>query len=504
MWKLLIPLITSVTLFLLGPPAQAEALNEPVEQFDREVRQLAAALDIHGLAYVIVQDGTPVASRSIGVQRGSGTPFDTDTPLRIASVTKALTAVAAMQLAEEGKLDLGAKANGYDRSLGLPEEISVRHLLTHTSEGVPGEGFVYGTTRFSKLGPVLAAADGQPFETILRKRVADRAGMRWYSSEGLGAHAALVSTVDDMGRFIQALDRGKLISHQSLQRLGTPSLSNSSDALPVSLGWFAQEVQGVPVMWSFGQDDPEHSGALLVRLPQKKLSLFLLANSNLVSDPFRLLAGDVRRSPFAMSFLRLFAFSNHDALLPPLQTSELPAWLDARERSSTYSYSDELAAWALIDAWRGNKAAAESKFKLLVSRYKMPPDRVLHFAVMQFDLEELRPKATVWGQKLLALQPGDRWLRLAQGYLLQRSGNTAAAAEQFEAVLSLANQEPDFLHLLFQNWSWLALAELHKGSDPELSKTYLRQAIASGVKGPTLESAKEVLASLEQPASAKK
>jgi CubicO group peptidase (beta-lactamase class C family) len=72
----------------------------------------------------------------------SGTPITEDTVFRVASLTKLFTAVAVMQLCEQGLVDLDAPANDYLRAFRLvPTEsrfppATVRHLLTHTA-GVP-------------------------------------------------------------------------------------------------------------------------------------------------------------------------------------------------------------------------------------------------------------------------------------------------------------------------------------------------------------------------------
>lgn len=82
---------------------------------------------------------------------GSGTPMTTDTVFWIASMTKAITGAAAMQLVEQGRLDLDAPARtvlpeigelqvleGFDPD-GQPklrpprQDITLRHLLTHTA-----------------------------------------------------------------------------------------------------------------------------------------------------------------------------------------------------------------------------------------------------------------------------------------------------------------------------------------------------------------------------------
>ena len=66
-------------------------------------------------------------------------PVTQDTVFRIGSITKTFTAIAVMQLWEQGLVDLDAPANDYLRSFRLiPAKASfrpatVRHLLTHTA-----------------------------------------------------------------------------------------------------------------------------------------------------------------------------------------------------------------------------------------------------------------------------------------------------------------------------------------------------------------------------------
>ena len=170
------------------------------------------------------------------------------------------------------------------------------------------------------LKQVIEGILGERFEAVIRTRVLERARMQVHPSPDLGAHAALVSTTDDMAAYLAALDRGDLLRPASLTRLASPSRSVAGTQLPVSLGWFTQTVQGQPIVWSFGQDDPEHSGALLVRLPARNLSLFVLANANVLSDPFRLMMGDESKSPFADEFpapLRVLGSRHADADAAP-------------------------------------------------------------------------------------------------------------------------------------------------------------------------------------------
>lgn len=479
-----------------------DAWRSNVEVFEAELQDLQAALGIPGLAYVIVADSGPVASRAFGTaQAPDSAPFTTATPLRIASVTKSVTAVIALQLAEEGRLDLDAPARQYAPELSVPPEVRVRHLLSHTSEGTIGAGYVYSSSRYAMLGRIIEAAAETTFAAAVSRRILDRAAMRSFPSPDLGAHAALVSTVDEMGKYLTALERGTLLPPDVRDRLAVPSRATNGMPLPTSLGWFAQSVQGQRVMWSFGQDDPEHSGALLIRLPERRLSLFVLANSNVLSDPFRLLMGDATKSPFAMSFLRLFAFSSPGTPLrrPSRSDAGIASAIDAAESRDAYRYRDELTGWALIDLWTNDRPNARRKFAIVRDRYRdSTPDAVLHFATAQLGDDSARRRAIPEGERLLRAQPENRWILLAQGALLQQDGRTAEASGTFRRILTLPNQEPDFLARLFRAWSWMALAQLTAPNDPDEARTYLQHIIQGGVTGGTLNDATRMLDSLDR------
>lgn len=471
-----------------------------IAAFEEEIQGLQSALAIPGLAYAIVENGETIATGAFGVEQGAGgKPFATSTPLRIASVTKSLTAVVALQLVEEGRLDLEAPARRYAPSLKLPDDVLVRHLLTHTSEGNVGAEYVYGSTRYAMLDEVIEAILGESFGAAIRQRVLERARMRVHPSPALGAHAGLVSTTDDMAAYLAALDRGELLRPVSLARLASPSRSVAGTALPVSLGWFTETVQGQQIIWSFGQDDPEHSGALLLRIPARHLSLFVLANANVLSDPFRLLMGDVSKSPFAMSFLRLFAFSTPGQPLPMLRADHpaIERHLANMEAGTKYRYRDELLGWMLIDLWKDRTAAAQRKHEIARTRYRDDVlDPVVHFAALRLPDAPSKDQAIQDGARLLAAHPTNRWMLLAQGYLLQQRGRIAEASTYFHHILDLPNQEPDFLRRLFRAWSWMALAQMSADRDREKARTYLREIIDSGVTGGMLDDARRMLDTL--------
>ena len=101
------------------------------------------AIDSHipGLVYGIVANGRLVYVRGIGVQDlESNRPVTPDTLFRIASMTKAFTALTVLKLRDDGKLRLDAPAETYVpelREWRYPTQdsprIRVRDLLNHTA-----------------------------------------------------------------------------------------------------------------------------------------------------------------------------------------------------------------------------------------------------------------------------------------------------------------------------------------------------------------------------------
>ena len=66
--------------------------------------------------------------------------------------------------------------------------------------------------------------------------------------------------------------------------------------LPTGLGWFVQNVEGRPVVWSFGVVKDAWS-SMILKLPNQDVTFILLANSDGLSAPFALLqAHDGRRA----------------------------------------------------------------------------------------------------------------------------------------------------------------------------------------------------------------
>jgi CubicO group peptidase (beta-lactamase class C family) len=95
----------------------------------------------------VIKDGQIEWARAYGVTRIGGSPATPDTLFQAASISKPVSALAVMQLVQEGKLNLDADVNEYLRSWRLPasdlaktQKVTLRRLLSH-SAGMTVHGF---------------------------------------------------------------------------------------------------------------------------------------------------------------------------------------------------------------------------------------------------------------------------------------------------------------------------------------------------------------------------
>lgn len=157
----------------------------------------------------------PVPTAAAAVVRADGTVLGTHGPVDhrfpLASVTKPLTAYAALVAYEEGAIELDEPAG--------PDGSTIRHLLAHTSglafdehrvTAPPGERRLYSNAGFEVLGDHIAKATGIPFAAYLAEAVFEPLGMASSSLEGSPAKDG-VSTVSDLLRFAAELQQPRLL-----------------------------------------------------------------------------------------------------------------------------------------------------------------------------------------------------------------------------------------------------------------------------------------------------
>jgi methyl acetate hydrolase len=219
---------------LASVPHRAEAQESPMQaraRIDGVLKQAVDAKEVPGVVAMAATDKGVLYEGAFGVRAlDASTPMTLDTVFRIASMTKAITSVAAMQLVEQGKLKLDEPVPSIDPALASPQvlegfdaagaprlrpakrPITLRQLLTHTAgfsydiwnadtgryvkaTGMParatakiasirtplafdpGDKWEYGVNT-DWVGRLVEATSGQPLDAYFRERIFSPLGMR--------------------------------------------------------------------------------------------------------------------------------------------------------------------------------------------------------------------------------------------------------------------------------------------------------------------------------------
>ena len=302
--------------------------------------------DIPGAVVTVVKDGQVVTTRGYGwadtgASGGQPVAVDPQTSLfRVASVSKIPTSIAAMQLVEQGKVDLDADISAYldfEIERRFDEPLTLRHLLTHSAgfeehgsltpgtdleayvkNDPPAQAFAPGTTpAYSNYGMALAGyivqrVSGQPFEAYVREHVLEPAGMTsstyeqplpaglagslgpGYTSTGeevpfelMGDFPAgsLTVSAPDFAAFMNAqLSRSpKLLRAETWEQMWSPGLGedklgNRAKAGEMGLGYFDLSRNGQRVVGHGGDNQGWHSQFELY--PEEKTGIFISYNGD--------------------------------------------------------------------------------------------------------------------------------------------------------------------------------------------------------------------------------
>lgn len=260
------------------------------QAFNKEVKGYADLLRLPGLSVAVVRDG-----RIINWQREGYADLERKTPIGedhifwLSSVTKSFSAVMMMQYDREGKLSVNDPLIRYPfTSVGFsPQRINpnvrLKHVLSHTSEGNPGDTFVYHGGRYNFIYGVFQKMSGlkfpQAFHHELNARIIQplklEATLTGYPGEsaaslrerivtpyrfdstnqvfapirgsyGDTAYPAtgLLSSIKDLAAYTSALDDDRLLPQIYYERMTSPFINNKGQPTPQGFGWFATALRG--------------------------------------------------------------------------------------------------------------------------------------------------------------------------------------------------------------------------------------------------------------------
>jgi len=316
-----VTLFSALFLLVLGslePGGAADTKPQGPEQQVDALFSVIAGQDAPGASALVLQSGRVLLKKGYGFadleHRVRNTP---ETKFRLGSVTKSFTALAILQLSDAGKLRLDDPIGKYLADAPHGDQITVRHLLTHTSgvcssasdplEFTPGERINYSNTGYKLLGKIVEAISGTSWEDYLQAHVFAPAGMRdtgcdhaerilphrsaGYFFDGKSGYlnvppediaqtawaaGALYSTVEDMARFQEALSSGTLLQADTLAQAFTPGRLNDGSATKYGFGWMIADYRGVREI-CHGGDTDGHNAAFAM-YPDQGLAVIVLSN----------------------------------------------------------------------------------------------------------------------------------------------------------------------------------------------------------------------------------
>jgi D-alanyl-D-alanine carboxypeptidase len=257
-------------------------------------------------------------------------PVSEATRYRIGSITKMFTASMIFQLVEENKLKLTDTLDKFFPQIPNANKITIAHMLGHRS-GIhnltsnpdfpswkmnpktmdemvaiiakgkpvfePGEKAEYSNSGYLLLGYIVEKVGGKSYQEALKQRITSKIGLKdTYLGAGLidaskneslsysfvadwkletethlsipGGAGAIISTSNDLTRFIQALYDGKIVSKESLEQM------KPKDRYGLGIN---QYPLGDKTFYGHG-GGIDGFRSLLVYLPEEKLALAYTSN----------------------------------------------------------------------------------------------------------------------------------------------------------------------------------------------------------------------------------
>ncbi|HVR44363.1 MAG TPA: serine hydrolase [Thermoanaerobaculia bacterium] len=333
MRSILIALALSIPFFAHGASLEAELAS-----FEEFVRETMEADRMPGISIAVLR-GEELWARGFGhADLENHVPAKPESSYRMASVTKPMTAVAALRLAESGRLDLDAPIRTWVPY--FPDKgstITIRQLLAHlggishyrnysvegfirepktTRESIaifqdfelvaePGSRYSYSTYGYNLVGAALEAVTGKPYGELMQELVWGPAGMKntrmddptaiipnrvrgyqldgdelrnstWVNISSRFAGGGTRGTVIDMVRFADAVDEGRLLGDSMVDLMWWPSTTSGGRWVTYGLGWGVSSLNGHFHVNHGGSQ--QETRTLLLHVPSLDLSIAFASN----------------------------------------------------------------------------------------------------------------------------------------------------------------------------------------------------------------------------------
>lgn len=209
-----------------------------------------AYFHVSGASVAVIHHGRLEWARGYGVQEDGGPPVTVDTLFCAASISKPVTALAVLRLAQEGKIDLDASVNEYLKTWKIPaneftakKPVTIRELLNHTS-GIDdeGSGAIYQP---SEMPTLLQMLEGQPPARNRAVQVKGVPGTKFeYSNMGYLVLQALI--VDVTGKSFADAMRNLVLQPLSMSRSTFEAPLPLAEAKHAARAYGGNDTKGMP------------------------------------------------------------------------------------------------------------------------------------------------------------------------------------------------------------------------------------------------------------------
>ncbi len=343
LYKSVLALIFVIVLFVRCDAIQVPDIEYQYNnKIDSLVGSFVESSRLVGVSAGVLKDGKIIWQKGFGFRDVDiNALVDSSTVFRLASVTKPMTAVAIMQLVEQGKLQLDVSIQNYlpDFPVHPEGEITIRQLLNHTSgikgyrifenrptkayknlneatqlfrsrglKSVPGAEYHYSTYNYVVLGAIIEKVSGLSYNNYMQKTIWKPIKMlststeifdkdypnkaKLYKKTGRGFRrdkqtnlsvkypgGGVQSTTGDMLRFANAVLNNNLISSMAKKQMFEVPDLEQEDRMPYALGWLIDDNQ---FLGTIPYHDGHQSGAstMFTIIPSRNMAVVVLANSS--------------------------------------------------------------------------------------------------------------------------------------------------------------------------------------------------------------------------------
>ena len=319
-----------------------------IRRIDEIANTALKAVPVAGMSVTVVRGSKTIMSKGYGLADVTrGVAATAETPYRVGSVTKLITAVAVLKLVERGRLRLDDTLERFFPDYHVGRGMTVRQLLNHTSAipdyerdavgrwiarrlpitkeyiwsvvgsgqltGAPGESWEYTSSSFYLLGLIIEKVSGEPYAVFVGREVLKPHGLKAtfmcsgqppargraldYIAEGgklapdpvwelpgIFSDGGMCSTAPDLAFLVRALTASRIISRNSLENMLRPTMLPSGIRADYGFGVRLGSLDGRR-KWGHTGGGAKSNRSAVAHYPDEGVTVVVLMNTEREDTP---------------------------------------------------------------------------------------------------------------------------------------------------------------------------------------------------------------------------